>query len=190
MIACPVDEQVPIPTQGEKPFADVYDRARAACMSANELLDHGYSAPEQHPADVAKKVAPRMKQLVETGDTDMSDITVSPIGAILVHQILSQYCEPIVKDAQKMRNFITNKLVIETDSNDSRTRLKALELLGKIKGIDLFTERSEITVHNKSDSELLDVLKSKLRKLADVSDAVILSEPTKLNAPIDVDEAL
>ena len=190
MIACPVDEQVPIPTPGEKPFADIYDRARAACMSATTLLDNGYNAPQEHPASIAKKVAPRMKELAETGSGDMSDITVSPLGAMIVHQILAQYCEPIAKDAQKMRNFITNKLIIETDSNDSRTRLKALELLGKIKGIDLFTERSEITVHNKSDSELVAVLKSKLAKLADVSDAVVLTEPTKLEAPIDVDDVL
>jgi hypothetical protein len=76
---------------------------------------------------------------------------------------------------------------------DARIRMKALELLGKLSDVGLFTERSEVTVSNKSTIELENVLKDKLRKLMgaeNVSDAVVISEPVHITRPIDVSAEL
>jgi hypothetical protein len=71
--------------------------------------------------------------------------------------------------------------------------MRALELLGKVSDVGLFTERTEITVNNRSTVELENTLRDKLRRLmgADTAeDATILAPPIETTAPIDVDTAL
>ena len=99
----------------------------------------------------------------------------------------------IVHEAKSLRHYVTNKLIVESDNNDARIRMKALELLGKISDVGRFSERTEVTVTNRSTSELEDVLKSKLKKLmgdVDVQDAVILPVVEAPTRTIDFKNAL
>jgi hypothetical protein len=50
----------------------------------------------------------------------------------------------------------------ETDHPDARIRLKALEMLGKVTEVGLFTERIEIKKTELSDVELDERIKQKL----------------------------
>jgi hypothetical protein len=73
---------------------------------------------------------------------------------------------------------------------DARIRMKALELLGKISNVGLFTDRTEITVNNRSTVELEESLRDKIRKLVDkqnVEDAKILM-PTIKNTQLQPDK--
>ena len=84
-----------------------------------------------------------------------------------------------------IRHLVTNKLLIESDSDDARIRMRALELLGKISDVGLFSEKSEITITHQSTDDLRAKLKGKLEKLVSgevIEDAVILD--------IDVDAEL
>ena len=65
--------------------------------------------------------------------------------------------------------MVTNKLVEETENPDPRIRVKALELLGKMSDVGLFTERSEVTVTHQTSDELREKLKEKLLRLKDVT---------------------
>jgi hypothetical protein len=89
----------------------------------------------------------------------------TPSSAISTHSILKEYDMAVVQDAVQLRNYVTNKLIHESDNMDARIRIRALELLGKITDVGLFTERSEVTVTNKSTIELETTLKEKLKKL-------------------------
>jgi hypothetical protein len=68
--------------------------------------------------------------------------------------------------------------------------MKALELLGKMSDVGLFTERSEVTITNKSTDELESTLKSKLKRLiaveSGVSDAVVMVPEPEQVGKIDV----
>jgi hypothetical protein len=64
-----------------------------------------------------------------------------------------------------------NKLVQETENPDPRIRIRALELLGKITDVGLFTERSEVTVTHRTTEDLRARLREKLSKLKDVTPA-------------------
>ena len=67
-------------------------------------------------------------------------------------------------------------------------RIRALELLGKISDVGLFSEKTEITVMHQSTDDLRDKLRAKLAKLVnpeDDDDAVILDGEV-----IDVDAEL
>jgi hypothetical protein len=80
-------------------------------------------------------------------------------------------------------------LLLETENPDDRTRIRALELLGKISDVGLFSEKSEITVTHQSTDDLRAKLRGKLEKLVnpyeEVEDAVVLDGET-----IDVDAEL
>ena len=75
----------------------------------------------------------------------------------------------------QVRYLVTNKLVEETENEDAKVRLRALELLGKIADVGLFAERTEVTVTHQSTDDLKDKLRSNLARLVEpVEDAVIV----------------
>jgi hypothetical protein len=83
------------------------------------------------------------------------------------------------------------KLILETENPDARVRMKALELLGKMSDVGLFTEKSEVTITHQTTDDLKEKLRKKLQRLTapqaepDIEDAVIIDGES-----IDVDAAL
>ena len=93
------------------------------------------------------------------------------------------------ENAAQIRHMVTNKLVLETDNPDPRVRIRALELLGKISDVGLFSEKSEVTVTHQSTDDLRLKLRSKLAKLVNPED----SEPDEViidGEVLDVSEEL
>ena len=73
---------------------------------------------------------------------------------------------------------VTNKLILETENPDAKIRIRALELLGKISDVGLFSEKSEVTITHQSTDDLKAKLRKKLEKLAEpedkIEDAVVI----------------
>jgi hypothetical protein len=87
-------------------------------------------------------------------------------GAIAhVQRLLSEYEDQVVVEAARLRNYVTNKLILESDDNDAKIRIRALELLGKISDVGLFTEKSEITYKTQSDEELDKSLEERIQAI-------------------------
>lgn len=199
MISCDVEEFIPIPTGTEKKYSNIREKAIAACNAAKLLEDEGYSGEEttaEENRNAAKVLLESLAKGEEPKPAAVNNALNTPGSAYFVRSILQEYDMEIVHEAKSLRHYVTNKLIVESDNNDARIRMKALELLGKISDVGLFTERTEVTVHQKSTSELEDVLKSKLKKLlghqdtGEVIDAVIL-QPVEVQAKtIDVHEML
>jgi len=82
-----------------------------------------------------------------------------------VHETLKDFSHAVVKQATQIRHLVTNKLILETNNPDPRVRIKALELLGKISDVGLFTDRSEVTVTHRSTDDLQSNLREKLESL-------------------------
>jgi hypothetical protein len=117
--------------------------------------------------------------------TAIADLT--PASLVMTGKILAEFGQAVAKNAVQIRHLVTNKLLLESDGPDARLRLRALELLGKITDVALFTEKSEITVTHKSTSELRAQLRGKLEKLVNPeSDLTSEAEFT----PIDIDAEL
>jgi hypothetical protein len=77
-------------------------------------------------------------------------------------------------------------LLEETVDEDARVRLKALELLGKRRGVNLFSEQMEITIRQKPTEDLEGELTTLLEKY--MGDAEIIeNEPPPI---IDLDAEL
>ena len=191
MIECPVDQFIPLPTKAAKvttmSYADVRNRARAACNAAILLNAEGYSDPPADMEFVQAVAHGTLRRIAERGEAPVKEVlstTNTPEGALFVDSLLSAYDMAVVRDAKRLRNYITNKLIIESENPDPRIRMRALELLGKISDVGLFTERTEITVNNRSTVELETSLREKLRRLMGTDtaeDAQILAPPIKLS---------
>lgn len=89
----------------------------------------------------------------------------TPEVAAKVGALLKAYDQQVVADATQLRTLITNKLVLLADCGDTKYELKALELLGKIQDVGLFTEKSEVTVIHKSSEDLEAAIRDKVRRL-------------------------
>ena len=85
----------------------------------------------------------------------------------------------------EIRHLVTNKLLLESENPDPRVRIRALELLGKITDVGLFTERSEVTITHQSTEDLRKTLREKFNRILnkDVQDVVVIDD-------IDVDKEL
>jgi hypothetical protein len=188
MIECLADNDLPFSRNG--PYVSVRDKALAACNSAILLEKEGYSGREETADELRKEISIQLNEEAAGRQSKIADIATTPAGAIFVQTILSKFDEAVVREAQQLRTYITNRLIVESDSLDPKVRLKALELLGKITEVGLFTERSEVTINQKSTEDLSEALKAKLRKLMNrggdtsVEDAVIIQNPTKLENKI------
>ena len=82
------------------------------------------------------------------------------------------------------------KLVLESENPDARIRMRALELLGKISDVGLFSEKSEVTITHQSTDDLREKLKGKLEKLVAgevIEEAVVVDVDAELGLDQDDD---
>jgi hypothetical protein len=88
-----------------------------------------------------------------------------PAAILQLEEMLQEFSHSVVKNAVQIRTFVTNKLLQEASNPDPRVRIRALELLGKLSDVGLFTERSEVTVTHRSTDDLKQSLREKLQAL-------------------------
>lgn len=184
MIECPVDEFVPLPTApaGSVGYADLRRRAQAACLTAVVMEPEGYVAPTPNTDAMRVSASAAVKTFANGQDIPLEHaraLTRTTAEAVFINEILSKYDMEIVHDSRRVRNYVTNKLLLESENNDPRIRMRALELLGKLSDVGLFTERTEVTVTNRSTVELENTLRDKVRRLLnkDAAEDVVYVEP-------------
>jgi hypothetical protein len=78
--------------------------------------------------------------------------------------MVSAYQWKFVEQAESLRAMAVTKIVEETNHPDARIRLKALEMLGKVTEVALFTDRVEVKRTEMTDDELSAQIKNKLSR--------------------------
>jgi|TARA_R110000824_G_scaffold248159_1_gene437259 hypothetical protein len=182
-----------VPLGEEESVLDLKDRTEAASNTALELAEHGLDIePTKEDKDIASKLAVAYAADPEKVSKKASSKKVSkltPASLILTNQILQEFGHSVAESATQIRHLVTNKLLIESENADPRIRVRALELLGKISDVGLFSEKSEVTITHQSTDDLREKLRSKLEKLVNPVDDI--EEAEFMDAePIDVDEEL
>lgn len=86
--------------------------------------------------------------------------------------MLSAYDWEFVEQAKQLRGMAVAKILEETNHPDARIRLKALDMLGRVTEVGLFTEKIEIKKPDLSDAELDQKIKDKLNRFMNVVDVV------------------
>lgn len=111
---------------------------------------------------------PRAKQRLL--ELDLPEEIKSAVGMVTAYQW------KFVEQAESLRSMSVAKIVKETDHPDARIRLKALELLGKVTEVALFTDRIAIKNEDVTDEELDARIKEKLGKYMGAVDVVDVEE--------------
>tara|TARA_R110002020_G_C16061322_1_gene755467 strand:- start:194 stop:796 length:603 start_codon:yes stop_codon:yes gene_type:complete len=188
------ESDVPIkatPIQHE--LDDLQDRTEAAAETVNFLSGHGLQVDINSDAkDTASALTTAYAEdpkKTSSVATTKRVARMTPAEIVLANDMLKKFSHRVVQDAADVRNFVTNKLILESDNVDSRIRIRALELLGKVGDVGLFTEKTEVTVTHQSTDELRDQLREKLANMVEIVDDAEYEDVTD-TGPIDVDKEL
>jgi hypothetical protein len=163
------------------------ERVKVAAATAKRLLEAGAEIP----------VSTQEKKEAETvfkafTDPDQKNPEPKAVNKYLntpatvqhLYMMLSDYDHQVVQDAVQLRRYVTNKLIEDTNLSDPRHRLRALELLGKISDVGLFSDKTEITVKNVTAEDLELQIRSKLFKILG-NNATVMDESNIIDVEID-----
>jgi hypothetical protein len=140
-------------------FKDLKARVDAAIRTM-EFMDQ---KPVVQPPEKAEARAVFAGALPHT-----SEVMHKPAVIVHLKLLLSEYDKEVVANAAQLRTYVTNRLIEESDNSDPRVRMKALELLGKISDVGLFTDKSEVTYRHRPTEELERLLKERLAKVLEI----------------------
>lgn len=153
------------------------ERAKAAVETIKEIVDLG--------GEIEITEDDRVKARGAAASDETIKITEKNAGALVhLEAILSEYDRDLLNVSSRLRSYVTNKLLMETIDEDAKVRLKALELLGKVTSVGLFSDRIEVDVKHRSvdqvDKELDSILEKYLGDVVEVEN----EGPTELDEVI------
>ena len=163
------EKDIPLPDDFEAQEPTTLNtKVKVAASTAKVLVEGGaeipVSTPEKIEAEEIFKVFtdPDQKGIANAA---VNKSLATPATVKHLYAMLSDYDHQVVQEAVQLRRFVTNKLIEDTGLNDPRHRLKALELLGKISDVGLFSEKTEVIVKHATTEELEKQIRSKLANI-------------------------
>jgi hypothetical protein len=115
-------------------------------------------------------------------ELDLPDEIKSAIGMVTAYQW------NFVEQAEELRSMAVSHIVKEIQHPDARIRLKALEMLGKVTEVALFTDRVSVKSEDVTDEELDKRIKEKLGKYMGAVD-VVATEVKEISDGGDADDS-
>lgn len=175
-----VETGVPLPDSPN--YFDLKVKADAACKTAELLkaeagqnIDLSEDSVNELEKEIVASLAEGYAADPEKASKALSakrTAQMSPASMVMVSKILGEFGNLVVNNSVEIRNLVTNKLLIETENEDPKVRIRALELLGKISDVGLFSEKHEYTVTHRTSDELRESLREKLKKFSSTDDDV------------------
>ena len=163
----------------------LHERAKAAFNTAEFLIAMG------HEVDKSKMQAAQRESAKQFSSSPAArrrpfDVETS----IWLDDLLGKYNNAIVEDTIRLKTYVATRLVEESDGEKAADRLRALESLGRLTQLGMFTDKLEISVNTKSTEELKEDLAKKLSRYMGTAEEVktTLAEETTLT--FDLDEEL
>ena len=111
-----------------------------------------------------------------TIDAKVKTNVKAPVAVQHLVGMLTAYDWAFVEQAKELRGYAVAQILEEVKHPDARIRLKALDMLGKVTEVALFTERIEVKKEAMSDMELESRIKDKLNRFMGVIDVVDVVE--------------
>ena len=171
-----------IPITDEVTQVPLPERVAALDKTVTELETHGLDIdPDESDKEVASVLATSYASAPDKTSQKVTNkrvAKVTPASIRMTHNILDEFNHSVVESSKQLRNLVTNKLILESENPDPRVRMRAIELLGKISDVGLFTEKSEVTITHQTTDDLKEKLRIKLAKLVNppppIEDAVLV----------------
>lgn len=165
---------------------DFRENAIALLKTVEELEAHGMHVTISDEDRMASHVALHEQNLPVK---DRTPGTVKHLNAIL-----SEYDRELLDVHRRLRNYVTNKLIQDSADEDAKVRLKALELLGKVSGVGLFSDRIDVNVTTRSVKDIETEIRKTLNlyegEYSEVKPQADELAQTKSIAEIDLDAEL
>ena len=193
MTALVLTPDLGVPITPDMTYLDLRERAAAACAAAKTLgLNMEPTAEDREAAHKLVTAYAADPENTSKQVTTKRAASLRPAVLQETRHILDEWSQKIVENSIEIRHLVVNKLVKESENPDPRVRIRALELLGKISDVGLFTEKHEVTITHQTTDDLKSKLRAKLSKLRTLSaDAEDVQENVVLEGEvIDLDEEL
>jgi len=182
-----VTPELGVPLEDGMKVIPLPERTAALAKTVALLEDHGLdTTPDADDQDVALALATSFAQDPDKTSrkvTTARAAKLTPASIKMAGAIIEEFNHSVVESAKQLRNLVTNKLIMETENPDPRVRMRALELLGKVSDVGLFTEKSEVTITHQTTDDIKEKLRAKLTRLinpaAEVLDAVVIKEDSE-----------
>ena len=101
--------------------------------------------------------------------------------------MLSAYDWEFIQQAKQLRGYAVAKILEECEHPTASIRLKALQMLGKVTEVGLFTDKVEVKKTDLSEAEIDAKLKEKLAKFMNVQDVEVIDIEEKPKTAQDSD---
>lgn len=162
---------------------DFRQKAHAMFLTVNELTKSGLEVQVTEADKTEARAAFAASKLPRNA---------TPGTIVHLESILNEWDQEVLDVGRRLRNYVTNKLLVETNDPDPKVRLKSLELLGKVSSVGLFSERIDVNVTHRSVADIEVELKKTLELFGEVIDVEELpDEPqTKALAEVNLDDEL
>lgn len=141
----------------------------AQIKTADWLKELGAEDDEQIITQAQEQTAVQAFTALTTGAPDPKTAVANlqvPAAVRKTVAMLTAYDWKFVEQAQEIRGKAVHQLLDEMEHPDARIRLKAIELLGKVTEIGLFTERVSVKKEELNDQELDNRIREKLAQLS------------------------
>ena len=166
--------------------ADTAQTIDAQVKTAEWLKELGLDDEEIETKADAQAARKSFASIVTGQTAPSTQVALSQIKtpAAVQHLVgmLTAYDWQFVEQARELRGYAVAQILEETKHSDARIRLKALDMLGKVTEVALFTDRIEIKKTDLSDDELETRIKDKLNRFMQVVDVVDITPTDSANA--------
>lgn len=103
----------------------------------------------------------------------------TPMAVRHLTGMLTAYDWEFVNQAKQLRGYAVAQILEETKHPDAKIRLRALEMLGKVTEVALFTDRIEVKKTDLGDADLDAKIKEKLNRFMGVTDVTVTDIPNE-----------
>ena len=143
----------------EKMGAPTTDQAQAAAATA--AAQQAFSALTTQTPEEQRKALMQLK---------------TPPAVRHLTGMLTAYDWEFVEQAKELRGYAVSQILEETKHPDAKIRLKALDMLGRVTEVALFTDRVEVKKADLSDAEIEAKIKEKINRFMQVTDVIDVAE--------------
>lgn len=178
-------EPYPEPPDGFVPLkkADAKDVLNAQVATADWLSELGVPSDEdldKREQTQAAREAFGVVNFDASNEAQKQALAKIKTPAAVQHLVgmLTAYDWEFIEQAKELRGYTVAKIVEETTHPDARIRLKALQMLGNVTEVALFTERVEITKKDASEEEIEKRLRERLSKFLTPDDGATVTDVT------------
>jgi hypothetical protein len=101
--------------------------------------------------------------LAAPGATAVPTPQTSPKAASFLNELLAQYNFEVENKSKQMRSYVLTKLFEVAEGKNKNLSMRALETLGKVTEIGLFSTKIEVNINHRPTQELEEELKNLLK---------------------------